>query len=282
MPERDGLITSRELCVSGTPARVIDDGSIGEEKLKPDAAIPGSKLEDPLVVDTLQVNTIENQTGTVSVAANVGTLLDGGYQTSTTAPGTSNTDLITVTVTLDYPGQPVVVFANAGMSTTSNDENERYQGFIEIDGAPGETMYQGEGNVTSSSAGGHVHNDVSGDVSGVSASDSHSHVVTSGTLTADTSVYHATDVDVTGAPGIASDSHSHTSGTYAFALHNHGLDGAHSHTVSVSDSRTSLACRNARSYTPTGATVSIKLRGLRSGTLGGWQHDMTYQVFRNG
>jgi hypothetical protein len=163
--------------------------------------------------------------------------------------------LITVTVTLDYANQPVIVFASGGMSTTQQDENERYQGFIEIDGAPGETMYMGVGLVTADDDNdGHTHGEEpSLDVSGVSGS------------------------ETAGTP------HTHTSGSYSAAVHVHAQD-THNHTitVAVADTRTSLGCRYSRNYTPAGATISIKLRGLRSGTPAGWQHDMMYQVFRNG
>ncbi len=70
--------------------------------------------------------------------------------------------------------------------------------------------------------------------------------------------------------------HSHTSGTLSTNSDSH----SHTITVSVADTRTSIAPIGYRAFTPVGSSFNIKLRGLRSGTLGSWNHEIVYEVLR--
>jgi hypothetical protein len=67
--------------------------------------------------------------------------------------------------------------------------------------------------------------------------------------------------------------HSHSAGSYTTASNNSG-------SINVGDTRSSCTAMSYRSFTPAGSSFNIKLRGLRSGTLGSWDHELYWIVWR--
>lgn len=81
-----------------------------------------------------------------------GTLLNTYYTSDTgTDPTTSMADMLTVTVTLDYSGQPVIVQALGFLRSSAIDENEWIAARTVIDSTNGGEARQGIGNITASS-----------------------------------------------------------------------------------------------------------------------------------
>jgi len=111
-----------------------------------------------------------------------GTLLKAEHTSGSGAPTSSDTDLLTISVTLEYSGQPVIVDAAAMLAASAGDENEGFEAVIEIDGTEFERAGTGLGSVSASSS----------DVSGISANAS-AHAHNSGSYTAAAQAIHVAD-----------------------------------------------------------------------------------------
>jgi len=115
-----------------------------------------------------------------------GTLISAHYGSSSTTPGTGDTNVVSETITLDYSAQPVIVMA-VGMSTTGNiDENEGFSNQIEIDATAYKRSEFKVGNATASS---HGHG-----LSGFTTTNSsHEHQVTPSSATGTTATINIAD-----------------------------------------------------------------------------------------
>lgn len=80
-----------------------------------------------------------------------GTLLKRDASQSTTAPGTTWTDLASVTVTLDYSAQPLILWAWGRMRCDNVNENEWIEARVVIDGSNGVVNRMELGTLSSSS-----------------------------------------------------------------------------------------------------------------------------------